>query len=86
MFPKIFNLILLGVISMEPVYLSKKEVVRKLKKSPSTVVRWAKSGVIPMPIKLGPNTIVWIEEELNKVLEEKKNKRGFLGHKPKKDK
>ena len=71
---------------MEPVYLSKKEVVRKLKKSPSTVVRWAKSGVIPMPIKLGPNTIVWIEEELNKVLEEKKNKRGFLGNKPKKDK
>ena len=59
---------------MEPIYLSKKEVVRKLKKSPSTVVRWAKSGVIPMPIKLGPNTIVWIEEELNKVLEEKKKK------------
>ena len=70
---------------MEPIYLSKKEVVRKLKKSP-TVVRWSKNGIIPMPIKLGPNTIVCIEEELNKVLEEKKNKRGFLGHKPKKSK
>ena len=73
-------------MSMEPIYLSKKEVVRKLKKSPSTVVRWSKSGIIPMPIKLGPNTTVWIEEELNKALEEKKNKRGFLGHKPKKGK
>ena len=71
---------------MEPIYLSKKEVVRKLKKSPSTVVRWSKSGIIPMLIKLGPNTTVWIEEELNKALEEKKNKRGFLGHKPKKGK
>ena len=59
---------------MEPIYLSKKEVVRKLKKSPSTVVRWAKSGIIPMPIKLGPNTIVWIEEELNKALEERRIK------------
>ena len=59
---------------MEPIYLSKKEVVRKLKKSPSTVVRWAKSGVIPMPIKLGPNTTVWIEEELNKALEERRIK------------
>ena len=59
---------------MEPIYLSKKEVVRKLKKSPSTVVRWSKSAVIPMPIKLGPNTIVWIEEELNKALEERRIK------------
>ena len=69
---------------MKSIYLSKKDVARKLNVSPSTVFRWANDGIIPSPIRLGPNTISWDENELNKALEEKKKDRGFLGHKPKK--
>ena len=71
---------------MKSIFLSKKEVARKLNKSPSTVFRWAKDGIITPPIRLGPNTISWDENELNAAIEEKKKDRGFLGHKPKKKK
>ena len=37
---------------MKSIFLSKKEVARKLNKSPSTVFRWAKDGIIPPPIRL----------------------------------
>ena len=67
---------------MKSIYLSKKEVARKLNISPSTVVRWAKNNVIPKPFLLGPNKIIWDENEINKAIEEKKKQRGFLGHKP----
>ena len=63
-------------------YISKKEVARKLGISSSTVTRWAKAKVIPMPFKLGPNKIVWDKTELENVIEEKKKQRGFFGHKP----
>ena len=67
---------------MKSIYLSKKDVARKLNVSPSTVFRWARDGIIPPPIRLGPNTISWDENELNEAIEEKKKDRGFLGHKP----
>jgi predicted DNA-binding transcriptional regulator AlpA len=38
---------------MKSIFLSKKEVARKLNKSPSTVFRWAKDGIIPPPSKTG---------------------------------
>ncbi len=44
---------------MKSIYLSKKDVARKLNISPSTVVRWSKSNIIPMPFPLGYNKIVW---------------------------
>lgn len=69
---------------MKSIYLSKKEVARKFNKSPSTITRWSKSGEFPMPIPMGPNTIVWIEDELDEFIEQKKKNRGFWGHKPKK--
>ena len=69
---------------MKSIYLSKKDVARKLNISPSTVVRWSKSKIIPMPFSLGYNKIVWDETELNKAIEERKKHRGFLGHKPEK--
>ena len=68
---------------MKSIYLSKKDVARKLNISPSTVVRWSKSNIIPMPFPLGDNKIVWDEIELNKAIDERKKNRGFLGHKPK---
>ena len=69
---------------MRSIYLSKKEVARKLNISSSTVVRWSKSNIIPKPFRLGPNKIIWDENEINKSIEEKKKQRGFLGHKPEK--
>ena len=69
---------------MKSIYLSKKDVARKLDISPSTVVRWAKINIIPKPFPLGPNKIVWDEIELNNAIEERKKHRGFLGHKPEK--
>ena len=34
---------------MKSIYLSKKEVARKLNISSSTVVRWSKNNIIPKP-------------------------------------
>jgi len=65
---------------MKSIFLSKKEVARKFNISPSTVFRWANDGIIPPPIRLGPNTICWDENELDDAIEEKKKDRGFLGH------
>ena len=69
---------------MKSIYLSKKDVARKLNVSPSTVVRWSKSNIIPMPFSLGYNKIVWDEIEINQAIDERKKSRGFLGHKPEK--
>ena len=71
---------------MKSIFLSKKEVARKFNISPSTVFRWANDGIIPPPIRLGPNTICRDENDLDDTIEEKKKDRGFLGHKPKKKK
>ena len=68
---------------MKSIYISKKEVSRKLNISPSTVMRWAKKQIIPLPFMLG-NKVVWDENELNLAIEKMKKKRGFLGHKPEK--
>ena len=69
---------------MKSIYLSKKEVARRLNISPSTVVRWSKNQIIPLPFLLGSNKVVWDENELNLATEQMKKKRGFLGHKPEK--
>ena len=71
---------------MKAIFLSKKYVARKLNISPSPVFRWANDGIIPLPIRTGPNKISWDENELDEAIEEKKKERGFLGKKPKKDK
>ena len=66
---------------MKSIYLSKKEVSRKLNISPSTVMRWPKKQIIPLPFMLG-NKVVWDENELNLAIEEMKKQRGFFGHTP----
>jgi predicted DNA-binding transcriptional regulator AlpA len=74
----------MGIITMKSIYLSKKDVARKLGISSSTVNRWAKGGIIPMPFSLGPNKVTWDEHELDEVINlRKKENRGFLGNKPK---
>ena len=57
---------------MKSIYLSKKEVARRLNISPSTVVRWSKNQIIPLPFLLGSNKVVWDENELNLAIEEMK--------------
>ena len=69
---------------MKSIYISKKEVARRLNISPSTVVRWSKNQIIPLPFLLGSNKVVWDENEIDKAIQERKKNRGFLGHKPKK--
>ena len=69
------------------IYISKKEVARIFNKSPSTITRWSKEiPEFPKPFLLGPNTVVWDRREIENYINERKKKRGFLGHKPKKDK
>ena len=63
---------------MKSIYLSKKDVARKLNVSPSTVVRWSKSNIIPMPFPLGYNKIVWDETEINQAIDKRKKEEGFL--------
>ncbi len=65
-------------------YISKKQVARILGISTSSVSRWVKTNNLPHPFKLGPNIVKWDIKEIEKWIEERKNNRGFLGHKPEK--
>ena len=67
-------------------YISKKQVARILGISSSSVSRWVKTNDLPEPIPFGPNSIKWDVNEIEKWIEERKKNRGFLGHKPKKNK
>ena len=40
------------------------EVSRRYKVSPATIWRWAREGRFPQPVKLGPGTTRWREEDL----------------------
>lgn len=43
----------------EPLYISVYQVSARLGVSRATVWRWASAGLLPQPIKLGPNTTRW---------------------------
>ena len=52
------------------------ELSKRLSVSKSTLYLWIKKGLFPSPIKVGENTVVWSEEQiqdwlLNKSKEEK---------------
>ena len=64
-------------------YIPKKEVARILNISSSTVTRWSKNiENFPKPFLLGSNKVVWDLIEIEKYINEQKQLRGFLGHKP----
>ena len=66
-------------------FIPKKEVSRILNISSSTVSRWSKTiDNFPKPFLLGPNKVVWDLMEIEKYINEQKQLRGFLGHKPEK--
>ena len=58
--------------------MTKKEVVRYLNMSESSVYRLAKSKIIPEPFAISANRIVWDRGELEQYIEKKKENRGFL--------
>ena len=77
----------MGVTPMKSIYISKKEVARIFNRSTSTNTRWPKEiPDFPKPFLLGPNTVMWDRIEIENYINERKKIRGFLGHKPKKDK
>lgn len=55
--------------------LRKNAVLEKISISPATLWRLCKSGQFPKPIKIGENSVGWIEEEVSEWLEEKKAER-----------
>ena len=64
-------------------FIQKKEVSRLLNISSSTVSRWSKTiDNFPKPFLLGPNKVVWDLVEIENYINERKQIRGFHGHKP----
>ena len=64
-------------------FIPKKEVSRILNISSSTVSRWSKTiDNFPKPFLLGPNKVVWDLVEIEDYINERKQIRGFHGHKP----
>ena len=64
-------------------FIPKKEVSRILNISSSTVSRWSKTiDNFPKPFLLGPNKVVWDLLEIENYINERKQIRGFHGHKP----
>lgn len=49
---------------MHPQVLSVYQVAAMFGVSKATVWRWASSGILPKPIKLGPNTTRWRVSDL----------------------
>ena len=64
-------------------FIPKKEVSRILNISSSTVSRWSKTiDNFPKLFLLGPNKVVWDLVEIENYINERKQIRGFHGHKP----
>ena len=41
-------------------------------KSRSTIWRWVRAGIFPKPLRVGPNSIGWLESEIEGWLEARK--------------
>jgi prophage regulatory protein len=48
--------------------LRRKEVLDKFRISASTLYAWINAGQFPGPIEAGPNTKVWLEDEIDALL------------------
>lgn len=60
-------------------FIPKKEVARILGISVSTVFRWSNDGVLPQPVRLGPNKTMYVRSEIDAFKEKVKETRGFHG-------
>ena len=59
--------------------LTRADVLRLTGKSYVTLWRWMQAGAFPAPIRLGPNSVGWIEGEVQAWLEERKQDRVVYG-------
>ena len=48
----------------EKKYFLKNELASRYRVSTSTIERWVNNKVIPLPIRLGPNRILWDIDEI----------------------
>ena len=55
--------------------LSRRDVCASLGISPATLWRWCQSGLLPEPIRLGPNRVGWPVDEIEDWIERRRAKR-----------
>ena len=53
-------------------YFLKKELASRYRVSTSTIERWVNSNVLPLPIRVGPNRILW---DIDEIIEWEKSKK-----------
>jgi len=51
-------------VQKEKKYLLKKELATRYRVSTSTIERWVSSNILPLPMRVGPNRILWDIEEI----------------------
>jgi len=61
-----------GGEAMELEVYRMRELTKLLKVSKETVYLWIRKNKFPKPLKLGARTSVWLKEDIEKWLEEKK--------------
>ena len=54
---------------LQSIWVSANSLATRLETTPSTIWRWAKSGRIPAPTKIGPGTTRWRLDEVMCALE-----------------
>lgn len=59
--------------SQRPLYIRDVDVAQMLSISRMTVWRWAKLGVIPAPLKIGPGTTRWRRADIEAGIEHIEN-------------
>ena len=59
----------------EKKYLLKKELATRYRVSTSTIERWVSSNILPLPMRVGPNRILWDIEEITEWEKCKKEER-----------
>ena len=55
--------------------LSKKQLLELIPYSPQHIARLEKAGLFPKRLKLGPNRVGWLEEEVMAWIQERLDKR-----------
>jgi prophage regulatory protein len=45
-------------------FLSRKQVLALINRSPVTLWRWTRAGIFPAPCKIGPRSVAWLESEI----------------------
>lgn len=58
--------------------IKQKEVCQFTGKSRATIWRWTRNGNFPRPLRIGPNSIAWTQEQLDAWLADKSNSNGGI--------